>query len=289
MTEDMEVMSIGSQEVETIDSDFLHVRIKRAENMAAMQEKMKELSLRATHSGDWVDQDGKPYCQGSGAEKIRMRWNLMVFDVRFEKYNEVDDAGPYYRFECHGKVGYDRERFMDSIGNCSSRDKFFAKRGGKLLPMQDVDMNNIQKSAYTNFLVNGIMRFLGLRNLTWEELKPYGILKDKAAKVEYAKGKKSAVWTDEQKSLATRITNYLLADADGNKETAMNSLASLTEFKGKDGKMVPGKRNSKDLSGKQIEILWKNIKDKVLEYEGAGKKETTNGTAKTGADQQQGN
>jgi len=93
---------------------------------------------------------------------------------------------------------------MEAIGSCSSRDKFFAyvseirDRNGNVIreaswkPLSEIDETNVMKAAYTNLLVNGITRLLGIRNLTWDDLKEFGIDKDKVAKVEYRSSKRTS-------------------------------------------------------------------------------------------------
>ena len=54
--------------------------------------------------------------------------------------------------------------------------------------MSEVDETNIMKAAYSNCVANGITRLLGIRNLTWEQVKLGGIDPSKAAKVKYASG-----------------------------------------------------------------------------------------------------
>jgi hypothetical protein len=78
---------------------------------------------------------------------------------------------------------------IEAIGTCSSRDKFFGK--GKQI--QDVDIANIKKKAYTNFYGNAVRKLLGLNNMTWEQLAMFGIRSGGAvAKVEFANGASKA-------------------------------------------------------------------------------------------------
>jgi hypothetical protein len=54
--------------------------------------------------------------------------------------------------------------------------------------MSEFDETNIKKAAYSNLMVNGITRVLGIRNLTWDDLEPYGIKQGEVARVEYKNG-----------------------------------------------------------------------------------------------------
>ncbi len=257
--------------------DSINLAIQRSN----LFDKVRVIALKATNHLDWIDQNGQPYLQGPGAEKVMRRFGLRVWDVKREKYTESDDKGDYYYFRYTARVGFNEREFIEAVGTCSSRDQFFAMREGKLIPTSEVDITNIEKSAYTNCLSNGVTRFLGIRSVEWKELEEViGIKKDQVQKVEYGQGKKSAQWTEEHIALARRIGNFLLADADGNKEMAEAALEKLTAFKGSDGKDVPGKRNLKNLSGRQIEILYGKLKKNLEEFEKAGApaKEAVNGT-----------
>jgi hypothetical protein len=67
-------------------------------------------------------------------------------------------------------------------------------RGGKtrkaiVLPVIEVDPGKVKKSAISNAINSGIMRLLGMRNLTWEDLAKGGIKRENLAKVDYKKEK----------------------------------------------------------------------------------------------------
>ena len=90
---------------------------------------------------------------------------------------------------------------MEAIGSCSSRDKFFAwdKRAGEngeYKQLSDVDETNIQKAAYSNMVMNGVTRLLGIRNLSWDELREItgdGVKEDKVDHAEFKRGKGGGV------------------------------------------------------------------------------------------------
>lgn len=156
------------------------------ESRNALFARVMRAAIKATSPSDWIDQQGKPYLQSSGAEKIARRFGVRIFDVVIERENITDDNGPYYLYTVTGKaaLGSGNES-IETIGTCSSRDKFFGRKNGENKPMQDVDMGNVKKKAYTNFMGNAITRLLGVRNLTWEELADHGICKDGKASVNY--------------------------------------------------------------------------------------------------------
>ena len=67
---------------------------------------------------------------------------------------------------------------MDVIGTATSRDKFFAERykdGQKAtLPIDEIDQQVILKSAYTDCVREAVVRMLGLRGLTPDDLSALG-------------------------------------------------------------------------------------------------------------------
>lgn len=147
------------------------------ESRNAIFMRVMSVAIQATNPSDWIDQDGKPYLQGSGAEKVARRFAVRVYDVSHELENHSDDNGNYYMYITTGKVGLGSgKESIEAVGTCSSRDKLFSHGGKKKL--EDVDRGNVMKKSYTNFLVNGITRLLGIRNLTWAELEKYGITKN---------------------------------------------------------------------------------------------------------------
>jgi len=180
-----DIVTINNQGLADITDDI----IASAERRISQIEKIKTLALKCTNENDWVDQQGKPYLQGSGAEKVARLFGISWKIVRSEKINTNDEKGTFYFYQVTGVFtlagGKDS---VESVGTCSSKDKFFSKSGGELKPLSEIDETNIMKSAYTNCVVNGITRLLGLRNLTWDQVRAGGIDSNKTAKVKYANG-----------------------------------------------------------------------------------------------------
>ena len=158
-----------------------------ANRRIAQLDKIVKLSISRTNQHDWVDQGGKPYLTCSGAEKIARLFGVCWKDVQSEKVISSDETGQFYFYEVAGTftLGQDSIR---AVGTCSQKDQFFAKAGGEIKPLSEIDETNIRKAAYSNMVVNGITRILGIRNLTWEEVRAGGIDPNKASKVSYAKG-----------------------------------------------------------------------------------------------------
>ncbi len=187
-----------TKEMQVIESEASASELEDAleiiERRNALFQRVMQVAIQTTSPGDWVDQDGKPYLQGSGAEKVARRFAVRVYDVNHDLENHTDDRGPYYMYITTGKVGLGTgKESIEAIGTCSSRDNLFSHGGKK--DLKDVDRGNIMKKSYTNFLVNGITRLLGIRNLTWDELAKYGISKNGKASVQYKGASEKAAAT----------------------------------------------------------------------------------------------
>jgi len=118
--------------------------------------------------------------------------------------------------------------YVEDVGVCSQRDKFFAIENEKLKPIEDVDFANVIKKAVTNLYGRLIKRVVGLMGVSWEDLDKAGI--KPGAKVDFK----------EKKPLspeAKKIGELILEMAGGDKEAAGKMLQKFSEFKSKDGKV----------------------------------------------------
>lgn len=206
-------MKIVEQPSEGALADALDI----IESRNALFQRVMQVAISATSQGDWIDQEGKPYLQASGAEKVARRFGVRIYDVEIERENLSDDNGQYYLYTVTGKaaIGNGRES-IESIGTCSSRDKFFGRAYGKNKPMQDVDIGNVKKKAYTNFMGNAITRLLGIRNLSWDDLSKYGINRSGKPGVTYqSKGAKAAETKASAKAAEGSKKPYWTSDWKG--------------------------------------------------------------------------
>lgn len=167
-----------------ITDDILAVANRRL----AQLDKIITLSISRTNENDWVDQQGKPYMTCSGAEKIARLFGVCWKNVVCEKVYSSDETGQFYFYEVRGVFTFCQDT-ITAIGTCSQKDQFFAKSGGTTKPLSEIDETNIRKAAYSNMVVNGVTRILGIRNLTWEQVRAGGVDPNKTAKVNYKTGK----------------------------------------------------------------------------------------------------
>lgn len=204
-----EVVVLQNDQLATIATEDI---ITMAEHRVAQMQRLKDVALKATNAKDWVNQGGEPYMCAPGAEKVGRLFGVKVTGVTHQKIDTKDEKGPFYFYQYKGLFSLPGD--VDSIevvGTCSSKDQFFAKRGGELLPLSEIDETNIMKAAYTNMFQNGVTRLLGLRNVTWEQLEAAGIKKSEAANVEYKSGKDKQAAAAGTISEAQRKRLYAIA------------------------------------------------------------------------------
>lgn len=227
--------------------------------------RIKEYALSLTNERDWVSLGGKPYLCAAGAEKVARPFGVRIKIIGHpEKIVGTDAKGEYYIWIYRGtaslgQIGLDE---VDVQGICSSRDEFFAIVSGELKPISEVDEPSIMKKAYNNLIMNGITRILGLRNMTWEEVK-FGISdKSKASTVNY-KSRKADTDPAEQEQkdgiIATmaRILNEQVGKDD---KKVRDVLIEITTF----GSM-PKAEKIDDLKGftiGRIRAVYGKLKDK---------------------------
>jgi len=189
------VGALSSQAIEEIDLELIEKRIDK-------YRKLMMLIPKLTYQQDWVDFQGKPYLASPGAERLMSRLGISMYDLK--GWEEVlPDGHKVFYYTATFEFGRVK---LTAMGTCSTKDQFFQVRyeyvydeHGKvkkdehgrplkkkiLLPVDDIDVGNVKKAAYSNLIVNGVTRVLGMRNLTWEQLEAIGFKRDKAASVKF--------------------------------------------------------------------------------------------------------
>lgn len=158
-----------------------------------MMVRLRELAIRSTTPSQWCDQGGKPYLMAGGAEAVARMCGIKVTEVsnppRREEHS--DKNGPYFEYVYTGTVSLpgDFDRIEGATGSCTSRDSMLGTGGGNKT-IEDIDPGDIRKKAQTNLLQRGITQLLGLRNLEWSDLAPFGIFPEGAPRVDYKAGAK---------------------------------------------------------------------------------------------------
>lgn len=180
-----------------------------AEKMIEAVLKIKKVALKLTNVGDWTDQQGRPYLEGSGSEKIAGPFGISWILLN-DPSPEFEDDG-HFTFTYRGRFSMGG-RTIEVDGSRSSKDPFFKKydyaegEGGKKTktekPISAIDKRDVKMAAYTNLLGNGVTRILGIRNLTWEDLREFAnILQEEVKGIQYGKGgEKSSIKEPQRKN-----------------------------------------------------------------------------------------
>lgn len=198
--------------------------------------KVKVLALKMTKPQDWVDMGG-PYLMDRGAENIAIAFGVDISDLQLKQDWAEDSRGRYYTFIASGKA-YAKKlgRYVEDIGVCSQRDKFFGMVSGQLKEIQDVDMANIRRKAVTNLYSRLIKRVIGLMGVTWDDLGAAGITKDKLQKVEYRGGQQGGGpagrprISEEATARLNKAWKRILETAGGDVERARAELDRMASF-----------------------------------------------------------
>lgn len=174
-----------------MNEEDLENAIKKAERMETLVRKIKTLAIKQTNPQDWVDMQGKPYLQSSGAEKIARMFGISwrICEGYPKKDTIQDEKGSYYMYSFKGEFTMGGKS-IEIIGTCSQKDKLLGttkdKEKNKILkPASEIDETSIIKKANTNMIVRGITTILGIRNLTWDEVNNGGVDQNKTNKVVY--------------------------------------------------------------------------------------------------------
>lgn len=245
--------------VETSD-DLISIAQRRLDTV----KKIINIALKITTYRDWVNQNGNPYLVHSGAEKVARLFGITLSNIKTEKMWADDSKGKYYIYKTTGKATLPGKfDSIEALGTCSQRDPFFGKAKGEFLDTLEIDETNIMKASYSNFTVNAITHLLGLRNLTWEELKEAGIDKAKIQEIKYQSGsqKVKQTATPEEVKRQKEIWDWLMQITAGNDELARERLKLESGFKSKDGDWIEGKTDPKYLTDKWLNITHRKIKE----------------------------
>ena len=218
MSNDVVEAQLVATEVSPVADEKLVKLAEQVEQRIDAMVKIKRVAIKLTNASDWSDQNGKPYLETSGAEKIARMFGITWGMLDKEPLIEYEESGHFmytYRgiFQLAGAS-------IEVIGTRSSKDGFFT-RGGKI-PITEIDKGDVKKSAYTNMVQSGVTRILGIRNMTWEELADFAkITQDHVKKIDYKKAGKAQDKTiaSEGAKTATFIPKDIRKQTGTNKKT----------------------------------------------------------------------
>jgi len=224
-----------------VSKDIIDVEkeIQKVEKQIEFFKRIKIVSLRLTKEKDWIFQENTPYLMDRGTENIAIAWGIDISDVKLRSEWAEDEKGRYYTYVATGKA-YSKKlgRYIEDIGVCSQRDKFFGWVKGKMKEVHEIDMANIRKKAVTNLYSRLIKRCIGLMSVTTEDLKEAGLDTRKIQGIKYKSGsqKAKAGLSAKGKEIQQKLGDMLLMMANNDKKRARELLVQYSAWKDKDGK-----------------------------------------------------
>ena len=141
------------------DDNLLEIA-KQAEARIDAVIAIKKTALKVTNSNDWVDQNGKPYLQASGSEKIANLFNIS-WQINEPTIDQEEDGTITYTYK--GRFSL-RGRSIEVEGSRSSRDDFFKKyvwENGKKVGTEKTDgwyekmaFKTVYRAAYSAITID---------------------------------------------------------------------------------------------------------------------------------------
>jgi hypothetical protein len=116
-------ITVYEDEVAAIANDQLLAISRQAEARIDAVIKIKQLALKVTNAKDWTDQQGSPYLQASGSEKVANLFNIS-WRIGEPTMEEEADGAITYIYKGEFYLG---GRKIEVEGSRSSRDEFFKK------------------------------------------------------------------------------------------------------------------------------------------------------------------
>ncbi len=232
---------------------------------------LKQQALGYLKPGDVVDQQGMPYVLEAGCQMIAKGFDISIINMTGPVKTEIPHSeGPkeiIFEYQAIAKAPYLGE--IEVTGNCSTRDKFLGTKGGAAKELRDVDIPAIMKKACTNLRGTAIRKFLGLSNITWEELEKFAGIK-KSTVVAIDRGGKSSMKkaeiTENDKGRLVDIKKWTKELFEGNVKKAKDFYKEMTAFTPKDGEPYPGQQDPDRWSTAQIKRVHPKVKKRYDEF-----------------------
>jgi hypothetical protein len=231
-------------------------------------ETMQKFAVKITKAQDWINYGDKPGMSGPCAERIARLFGLKFYNMPPEPIKQNERNGSY-SYTVSGEVGFSQNETLPIIGSCNSKKPFFAKAHGEEVPQTEIDPNDIKKNALTNFFVNAVSRFLGLRGLTWADLEQMSDSKIKQSGAKTVDFKSGGADQDDQAKFDLEVVWKKLLEMNGQSVAdAKRQLKELTSFTGKDGKKFHGYTDHLKVSVKKLPYLKRDVERLYQEWGG---------------------
>lgn len=234
---------------------------------------LRAAAIASTTPEDWVamkSPDGSKsyYLEATGAEKVARLYGINTERPEVEQFS--DNGYPAFIVS-----GYIRSSVLGAevyhVGGRSGNDKFFSKDKTP----QQVDILDIRKAACANWRGQGIASLCGLRGVPESDLIAAGLdcskvggyeFRDKSGGFDQAAKARAEGKATASGDPRAEITSMLLDMAAGDVAEAQGLLERATAFKGRDGKMVSGKRDINKVSDAAMKPTLGRVREMYEEW-----------------------
>jgi len=263
--------------LEELDIDAI---TERAEKHVEKELILRKLALKVTNVQDWIDQNGKPYLQWTGASRVARILGVSYTGLHFDRVDRTDKHGEFCEIDCFGTIHWMGGK-IEEIGSCSSRDPLFGVRKDEnekpfFLPLSEVDATDVKKKSLTNFLNRGLKSMVGL-SFTWDEISEISggkITRELVNAVKYKKrgSGQPAKENPEERAAASKNGAEVwswLTEMHG--KDATTALQALTTWTDNSGRKVAGKKKIDYVSPAQMKVLYPKAKKLYNEWKKSNK------------------
>lgn len=240
--------------------------IERAGKQIELRGKLLAIALKAVKPHDFQDFDGKPYLEGEGAARIMAV--VRGFKVS-EAIFKIEQVEKHYFVECQIPIEWMGQSTV-SLGDCSTADPFFTGRDGnaglygKHLTRTGSEamaarliLGDTKKKARENALSRAVSELLGIKGLSWADLKEIG----------FDKGQAGSQVKFKQGSQGGEVNNLEVGQALGATEGSIINIKGLySSHKERDIKKRDGTKSKvtdyilMNMDGKDIKITtWGSV------------------------------
>lgn len=234
-----QIINVEAEEAPIVEyTDFGDI-VTAAEKYVGAMNRVRVTAMKLTREKDWVlmaarSGPPKPYLQGTGAEAVARAFGVRISKPLRERIEGTDRNGkPYYGYVFMATFSLKDGTSIEAMGARQSNEAFFANQNSEA-PERDVMM-----AAYTNLMVNGVTRLLGIRNITLDELQEAGLDPRRMPGVTFKEPGGSSGATDsgtqEKEQASTedrsRLASYIRMVAGKDQDRAADILQELTAFK----------------------------------------------------------
>ena len=176
----------GADALMELDYDNVLALADRADRLVGALNKIMQAAIKITTPKDWVLIGGTPYLQETGASKVARLFGIGWANCPGYPTCERDKDGyPTYTYRMTFTMGAQR---IEAEGMRSASDEFFSGKGKKK-SVDEIDLADVKRAAYTNCLNRGIKAILpGLRNLDVADLENAGINLNKTGGYSFREG-----------------------------------------------------------------------------------------------------